>query len=101
MSALADIYLKKETLRTLLDTLEKKNEKGISITISIQDDANEWEQNLSGFVSQSKEDREAKKRKFYVGNGRVFWTDGTIRTVKNSPKKEMAQSEQSEDNLPF
>lgn len=103
MSALADIYIKAQTLRTLLETVEKKGEKGISITLSIDDQANEWDQNLSGYVSQSKEDRQEKKRKFYVGNGKVFWTDGKINTAKNSPKKETQASaeEQGEDDLPF
>lgn len=103
MSALADIYIKANTLRTLLETVEKKGEKGISITLSIDDQANEWDQNLSGYVSQSKEDRQEKKRKFYVGNGKVFWTDGKINTAKNSPKKENNQqgAEDESDNLPF
>ena len=34
MSALADIYIKKETLKTILEVLDKKGEKGISLTVS-------------------------------------------------------------------
>lgn len=78
MGALANIYLKKETLQDLLDGLNEKQEKGVSITLSMDDKTNDWGQNVSGFVSQSKEQRDAKTPKFYVGNGSVFWTDGKV-----------------------
>ena len=78
MGALAEIYIKKETLETILKTLETKSEKGISITLSLNDKSNDYGQNVSSFVSQNKEQREAKKEKFYVGNGKVFWSDGKI-----------------------
>lgn len=78
MAALGEIYFKKETLQTLVDVLNKKGENGVSITVSINDDSNEWGQNISAFVSQSKEEREAKKKRFYVGNGKVFWNDSKI-----------------------
>ena len=61
MSSLSEIYIKKEVLETMLKTVIAKNEKGVSITISINDETNQYGQNLSGFVSQTKEQREAKK----------------------------------------
>jgi hypothetical protein len=33
MSSLNSLYIKTETLRTLFETLDKKNEKGIEITL--------------------------------------------------------------------
>jgi hypothetical protein len=104
MSSLSEIYIKKETLETLLKTVNAKGEKGVSITISIGDETNQYGQNLSGFVSQTKEQREAQTPKYYVGNGKVFWTNGTI------TKAEVKQQEQSSqepiqnnapDELPF
>ena len=77
MASLNDLYIKEETLDILLKTIRKKGEKGISLTVSINDEANQWGQNLSAYVSQSKEDR-VKKDRFYVGNGKTFWTDGKI-----------------------
>lgn len=108
MSALADIYIKKETLQTILSVLEKgggNQGKGISLTISINDDSNEYGQNVNSYVSQSKEDREADKKKFYVGNGRVFWENGTIKkgvkpddqTTTSAP----ATAGTDDDTLPF
>lgn len=104
MALLADIYIKAETLKTLFDTVQKKGEKGISITISANDETNQYGQNVGSFVSQSKEEREAKKEKFYIGNGKVFWTDGKITKAEpkpaHTPKQEYA-SEDPSDKLPF
>ncbi len=106
MSALAEIYIKKETLQTLLKVLEAKGEegKGVSITLSINDETNTYGQNVSSYVSQTKEQREAKKEKFFVGNGKVYWTNGTI--AVSEAKQENQSSTQapiSNDNdpLPF
>ncbi len=102
MSALASIYLKLETLETLVSTLKKKAEKGISIDVSLSDTTNEWGQNVSTYVSQTKEQREAKTQRFYTGNGKVFWTDGKI-TVADKVVKENTQANpmDTDDGLPF
>ena len=103
MSTLANIYLKKDVLETLLKTVNAKNEKGVSITLSISDEINQYGQNISGFVTQTKEQREQKKQKFYVGNGEVVWTDGNI--VKGGkvqqPTEAQPQQTQIQDDLPF
>jgi len=106
MGALTDLYVKREVLKTLLDTLDKKGENGISLTISISDEPNQYNQNVSSFVSQTKEQREAKKEKFYFGNGRVVWTDGKIVKVDYQAKPEQSGTAQAnvsntEDLLPF
>ena len=104
MALLADIYIKAETLRTLADTVAKKGEKGISITISANDETNDYGQNVTSYVSQSKEDREAKKTKFYVGNGKVYWSNGkiTLAEKKAEAKQAPAPVQDSNDNeLPF
>jgi hypothetical protein len=104
MSSLSEIYLKKETLETLLKTITAKGENGVSITISTSDETNNYGQNVTSFVSQTKEQREAKAGKYYVGNGKVFWTDGKITVAK---KKEdvtapaPAPSQESFNDLPF
>jgi hypothetical protein len=115
MGSLSSIYLKKETLETLLKVADKKGLKGIDITVSISDDSKTFKgnqgdifQNVSAYVSQSKEEREDKKDKFYVGNGKVFWTDGNIcvagaddsqSSSKKSSKKK--QTDDEDDDLPF
>lgn len=48
------------------------NDKGwANITISINDDTNQYGQNASASISQTKEQRDAKEVKVYVGNGKV------------------------------
>jgi hypothetical protein len=104
MGALANIYIKVETLKQLHDTIVKKGEKGVSLTIGINDETNQFGQNLSAHVSQTKEQREAGANKFYVGNGGVFWTDGKIEKavkVDNSQPNAPVTSEAADDGLPF
>lgn len=104
MSSLSEIYVKKETLQTLLDVITKKGEKGVSITISTSDESNEWGQNVSAYVSQTKEQREAKKPRYYVGNGRVFWNDSKITNGVKPEEQTQQQSSGSSsdpDDLPF
>lgn len=100
MASLTNIYIKKETLETLLKTLETKNEKGVSITVSLNDDENQYNQNAYAFISQSKEDRDAKKDKYYVGNGRTFWTDGKCTKFDYKSQTETNQ-DNPKDDLPF
>ena len=42
MAALLDIYIKESTLQTLLETVRKKGEKGVSLTISVNDETDKW-----------------------------------------------------------
>ena len=89
-----------------LDSLPKekfvKGKKGTyyNFTVSVNDDTNTYGQNASAFDSQSKEQREAKEPKKYIGNGQVVWTDGTC--VK-AERQEEAQPQQAvaSDDMPF
>jgi len=105
MAVLADMWIKKETLKTLLDTVSKKGENGVALTIAINDETNQWGQNLSSYVSQTKEQREAKADRYYTGNGKVFWTDGKITRAEKQEEVSTNASpeviEEEEDDLPF
>ena len=72
-------------------------------TISISDETNQWGQNVAMYESQTKEEREAKAPKKYIGNGKVVWTDGKI--VKGEDTKPATTStkivEDQEDDLFF
>ena len=102
MSSLAEVYIKKEQLEILVKACNVRNQPGISLQIGINDETNQWGQNVSVSVSQSEEDRKAKKDKYYVGNGKVFWTDGKITKAE---KKDIPKAEEpfipSGDTLPF
>ena len=77
-----------------------KGKKGtyINLSLSVNDETNEYNNNASVSVTQSKEERDAKQDKLYVGNGKVVWTDGTCvkATAKDAVVEEVASSD-----LPF
>lgn len=66
-------------------------------TISISDEANEYGQNVSMYVSQTKEQREAKEKRQYVANGSVVWTDGNIVAAPRKESNTQAQNDLSDD----
>ena len=104
MASLSEIYIKKEVVELLNKAFQQSDQKGISVTISANDETNNWGQNVTAYLSQSKEDREAKKNKFYIGNGKVFWTDGKITKAEKQEevKVETAVVVNEVDNdLPF
>jgi hypothetical protein len=78
MASLAEIYIKKQTLEMLLKGVNAKNQKGIGITVAINDEGDTYGNNVSTYVAQTKEERDDKKKRYYTGNGKVFWTDGKI-----------------------
>ena len=90
-----------------LDNLPKekfvKGKKGTyyNFTVSVNDDTNSFGQNASAFDSQSKEQREAKEPKKYIGNGQVIWTDGTcVKSVRQDEEPAKAVAVASDD-MPF
>jgi hypothetical protein len=104
MGSLSNVYIKKETLEVLLKTLNAKDEKGISIDISINETSNDYGQNLSAYVSQTKEQREAKTPRYYVGNGKCFWTDGIIKVAEKKTEvhtAEVIDNKAETNDLPF
>jgi hypothetical protein len=104
MGSLSNVYIKKETLEVLLKTIEAKGEKGVSIDISINETSNDYGQNLSAYVSQTKEQRESKTPRYYVGNGKCFWTDGVIKVAEKKAEVHNAvpiPQATPTDDLPF
>ena len=65
----------------------KKNGKGIATTISINDRLDNFGQNVGEWIAQTKEEREAKKERNFVGNGKVVYIDPN-KTISVAPKSE-------------
>ena len=103
MAALGDIYFKLDTLKTIIKVLESKQQNGINLTVSISDQTNEHGQNISTWVKQSKEEQEANKPRYYVGNGGIFWSDGVVKNAVKKPKEatQPIPFETIEGDLPF
>jgi len=90
-----------------LDNLDKskivKGKKGnyYNITLSVQDQTSPYGDNVSLFDSQTKEEREAKAQRNYVGNGKVVFTDGTIVRAEAQGTQAQAQPQEEEADFPF
>ena len=82
-------------------TTAKNGKKYMNITISVNDDVNQWGQNASVYHSQTKEEREAKTNRDYIGNGKVVWTDGTIKVAEEAQAQSPAPSTSESDDLVF
>jgi len=83
-----------------------KGKKGqyLPITITINDEVDQFGNQGPVVVEQSKEEREAKTPKTYLGNVRVVWTNGE--NVDTAPRDEQAMAPQPaaaepEGDLPF
>ena len=98
MSALINLSLRVDKLPKEKFVQGKDGAVYYNFTIGVNDDSNQYGQNVSATDSQTKEEREAKKPKTYLGNGNVVWTDGNI---KVADKKVEVTKEDDGDNLPF
>ena len=59
----------------------------VNLAMTINDETR-YGNNASITISQTQEEREAKKPKEYIGNGKVVWTDGSIVTAEREDKNE-------------
>jgi hypothetical protein len=98
MSALINLSLRVDKLPKEKFVQGKDGAVYYNFTIGVNDEPNQWGQNVSATDSQTKEEREAKKPKSYLGNGNVVWTDGNI---KVADKKTEVTEKEVESDLPF
>jgi hypothetical protein len=77
---------------------EKDGKKYLSLQISVNDET-KYGNNVSIAIGQTKEQREAKVDKTYLGNGKVVWTDGKITVADKQDQPQMKSSQK--DDLPF
>ena len=85
-------------MSTLINLSIKVKDGYKNYTISVSDETNQYGQNVVMYEAQTKEEREAKQPKKYIGNGSVVWTDGTIKVAE---KKDKPQETKEVDSLPF
>jgi hypothetical protein len=87
--------------------IQGKKGKYIPVSITVNDEEDQFGNFGPIIVDQTKEEREAKAPKTYLGNVRVVWSNGTFPSPtpfqggqpKAQPKAEPAAA--SEDDLPF
>lgn len=77
----------------------KNGAKYFNFTISVNDQADKYGKDCSISLSQSKEEREAKKDRVFIGSGKTLWRSTTQhRTVETQTE---SYGSNSQDDLPF
>ena len=78
-----------------------KKGKYLPITITLNDDTDQFGNQGPVVVEQTKEERDAKVSKTYLGNVKVVWTNGNnVDAAERSPAP-VAAPQQVEEDLPF
>ena len=82
--------------------IEGKKGKYLPITITVNDEVDQFGNHGPVCIQQTKEEREAKVPKTYLGNVKVVWTNGTFpdRVTDGQPQTK-PQPTKVEEDLPF
>jgi len=80
-----------------------KKGKYLPITITLNDELDQFGNNGPVVVQQSKEEREAKTEKVYLGNVKVVWTNGdnVAAAPRDGQPQQAAPAAAPVDDLPF
>jgi hypothetical protein len=85
--------------------IDGKKGKYLPITITINDEVDQFGNQGPVMVEQSKEERESKAAKVYLGNVKVVWTNGQNVAAATNDQQAARQPAQSfapqADDLPF
>lgn len=107
MAVLIGAWMPLVKLEEIVETLKMKNLKGFNMTIGVNDETNEYGQNVSLYAEQTKEQREAKADRYFCGNGKVFWTNGKVEVaekkekVTKTPSNQEIEKPKASDEAPF
>lgn len=77
--------------------------KYLNLTIAVNDNLDNYGNNVSLTIQQSKEEREIKASKTYLGNGKVVYTNGEVKVAEKQDKPLQNTSDKFKDipDLPF
>ena len=89
-----------------------KGQKGqyLTVTVALNDEVNDYGQDVSCWHEQTQEERQNKEPKVYLGNGKTIWNSEANNTAVNgntNPFEETRQKAtdnsilEEEDDLPF
>tara|TARA_R110000803_G_scaffold37663_2_gene81264 strand:- start:117 stop:434 length:318 start_codon:yes stop_codon:yes gene_type:complete len=86
--------------------IEGKKGKYLPISISINDEVDQFGNQGPITIAQSKEERDAKVAKTYLGNVKIVWTNGdnvatAPREGQQAPAPGLQSSPAPSDDLPF
>jgi hypothetical protein len=88
---------------TKVDKTKLVKGKYLNLTISINDNLDNYGNNVSLTIQQSKEERDLKASKTYLGNGKVVYTNGEVKVAEKQDKPLQNTSDKFKDipDLPF
>ena len=82
--------------------IDGKKGKYLPLTITVNDEKDKFGNDGPVIVAQSKEERDAKEAKTYLGNVQVVWTNGSVPQPTPRDGQPMQQSAPvANDDLPF
>jgi hypothetical protein len=103
MGQLIKITIEAEKLRNAPSfTSEKTGRKYFSLMVDVGDRVDQYGNHVSMYSEQTKEQREGKVPRHFVGNGKVIYGHGKIDA--NAPAQQESAPKKSapkEDDLPF
>lgn len=98
MSAIINYSLRVDKLPKEKFVAGKDGAVYVNLTMSVNDETR-YGNNASIYISQTKEENEAKKQRTYLGNGKVVWNNGSIVNAEKEVKE--AVQEEVGSDLPF
>lgn len=108
MGTLATISINLKKLDQSKIITGKNGDKYYNLNLSINENSDNYGNNISVMEPQTEEERKAGKQKTYYGNGKVFWTDGKIAVAKKNEIQKSHEANQNNsaaaagmDDLPF
>lgn len=77
--------------------------KYLNMTVIINDDLDKFGNNVAITIQQSREERDLKASKTYLGNGKVVYTNGEVKVAEKQEKPLQNTSDKFKDvpDLPF
>ena len=88
---------------TKVDKAKLIKGKYLNLTIAVNDNLDNYGNNVSLTIQQSKEERDLKASKTYLGNGKVVYTNGEVKVAEKQDKPLQNTSDKFKDipDLPF
>ncbi len=100
MSALINFSIDVAALPKEKFIAAKNGKVYVNLTMSVNDETR-FGNNTGIYVSQTQEEREAKKKKAYLGNGKVVWNNSVILNAEKEEQAEAVTQEAEVSDLPF
>lgn len=95
------ISLCAEDLKPHLKKNEKNGKHYVSVVVDERKETDKFGNTHTAYISQSKEQREAKQPKSYVGNGKEFKFNSSPPTPETTTKPQSNSNDAPVDDLPF